>query len=127
MTFFQNLFFSTVFCPSLPLSFSCLATCVLIWERKKKRSGQSEEFLHIPSPPLRPEQREEGERNDMAMNERISWHFLWGCWLEALVKQEVTEKTHDNRMENETRARESRTVNVAKVKKRENIRQTCMP
>lgn len=71
----------------------------------------------MPSPPLRPEQWEEGERNDMAMNERMSWHFLWGCWLEALVKQEVTEKTHDNRMKNETRARESRTVNVAKVKK----------
>ncbi len=54
----------------------------------------------------------------MAMNERIYWHFLWGCWLEALIKQEVTEKTHDNRMKNEKRARESGTVNVAKVKKK---------
>lgn len=47
----------------------------------------------MPSPPLRPEKQEEGERNDMGMNERISWHSLWGCWLEALVEQEVTEKT----------------------------------
>jgi len=53
--FFQNLFFSTVFCHSLPLSFFCIAMCVLIWVREKKRSGLSEEFLHMPAPPLRPE------------------------------------------------------------------------
>lgn len=49
------------FCPSLLLSFSCIAMCVLIWAREKKRSGQSEEFLHMPSPSLRPEQWEENE------------------------------------------------------------------
>jgi len=73
MTFFGvSLSLSTIFCPSLPLLFSCIAMCVLIWEMEKKRSRQGEEFLHMPSPPLRP------EWNDTGMNEKkISWHFLW--------------------------------------------------
>lgn len=84
--------------------------CVLIWEREKKRSGQSEEFLHMPSPPLRPEQREEGERNDMGMNEKISWHFLWRLMIKGF---DETGNVHMTAELNKPQK-----VNVAKVRER---------